>query len=846
MMIGDQIDQTLTDQMVERAIVACAEAHFAGDTRRARHALLQGQCEHCKCVSDCLVSQICAYLGQMDKTLKAIYQYEPDTTHPNELKEHMGINLVAWVERKSAAFSALVNTLETFLAASQRQMGCVKADTSCFVLDIQMVDDRDVQECRGHAMFVEHPRLQSKLVWSHPTQTEPASPKRLPEPSRVAFALPDSFDPELIPESRLIEHALSIERVPLESRMDLEHHLTELKVTLIRRMISDQLAYINIAKHWFDIGDLANIYNHRLGFGKIGGKAAGMLLAARILNEVADEEIRSCVSIPETYFLGADTIYIFMAMNGLMYWNDQKYKPEEQIREEYPQIQTEFQAGSFPPEILAELKELLINVGRQPLIVRSSSQLEDNFGTAFAGKYDSFFCPNQGTPEENLKALTCAISRTYASTLNPGALLYRRSKGLQDYDERMAVIIQVVQGSTFGRYYLPLVAGVAFSHNLYRWSPQIRSEDGFARLVWGFGTRAVQRVGNDFPHLVALSHPTLQPDSSVEAICRYSQQYVDLIDLEENDFKTLPIHAVLEPHYPGLRLLGQLAKNGYLSMPRTRMLKAEIPYFIITFDELLRNTAFPRLLTRILRLLEAHYHKAVDVEFTVRASDLQSSEPDVQIVLLQCRPQSQLQSKISEQLPDKIASEDIVFSTKFMVPQGSLAGIRHVVFVEPEGYFSLATPAERQEVGRVVGRLNNRLGNKQFICVGPGRWGTNNLDLGVPVTYADICNAGALVEMAGGDVSPAPEASLGTHFFQDLMEAEIYPLVICLDDERGLLNRDFFYNTPSCLEKYLPEGNPAPSCVRLIEIQTYRPEYHLQIVMDSERSLAVAYLVPDS
>jgi phosphoenolpyruvate synthase/pyruvate phosphate dikinase len=147
------------------------------------------------------------------------------------------------------------------------------------------------------------------------------------------------------------------------------------------------------------------------------------------------------------------------------------------------------------------------------LIVRSSSQLEDNFGTSFAGKYNSYFCPNQGTPNENLKALTTAIARTYASTLNPEALLYRRSKKLQDYDERMAALIQVVEGDKFGRYFLPQAAGVAFSHNLYRWDPQIRREDGFVRLVWGLGTRAVERKQR-FSAPAVLSHPLLQPDDS--------------------------------------------------------------------------------------------------------------------------------------------------------------------------------------------------------------------------------------------------------------------------------------------------------------------------------------------
>ena len=266
------------------------------------------------------------------------------------------------------------------------------------------------------------------------------------------------------------------------------------------------------------------------------------------------------------------------------------------------------------------------------MIVRSSSQLEDNFGTSFAGKYNSFFCPNQGSVEENLKALTTAIARTYASTLNPDALLYRRSKKLQDYDERMAALIQVVEGETFEHYFLPDAAGVAFSHNLYRWDPQIRRDDGFVRLVWGLGTRAVERVGNDFPRLVALSHPMLQPDDSPRAIRHYSQHFVDLIDLEANLLTTMPVGEVLKSRYPPLRYLVQIEQDGYLSTPQSRILEADMPKLAITFDEFLCKTQFPVMLRKILRLLEEHYHAAVDLEFTAQVDNPDEPEPEIRIL----------------------------------------------------------------------------------------------------------------------------------------------------------------------------------------------------------------------
>lgn len=653
-----------------------------------------------------------------------------------------------------------------------------------------------------------------------------------------------SFNPELAPQEMLFEHAQSIEKLPASERQRAEARLREIKVVLIRTMISDQLAYINIAKDWFSVADLIEINRRKIGQGKIGGKSAGMLLALRILSEVASAETRACLRIPESYFLGSDVMYSYMALNNLMHWGDQKYKSEEQIRAEYPQIQKEYLEGEFPAEILEQLQALLERVGPTPLIVRSSSLLEDNFGTSFAGKYESVFLPNQGSAAENLKALTTAIARVYASALNPDALLYRRSKGLQDYDERMAILIQVVQGERLGRFHLPFASGVAFSRNLYRWSPQIRREDGFVRLVWGLGTRAVERVGNDYPRLVALSHPLLHPEASLKAIRRYSQQYVDLIDLQENAFKTLPVSELFDLHSPLLRYVVQVDLGGYLASLRSVFLENQAHQLVVTFDELLRRTPLAERLREILKILETHYHAPVDTEFTVDVTQPSSIHPQVVITLLQCRPQSHLKESAAR-LPQNIPQADVLFSTQRMVPQGRVDGIRKVIFVAPAEYFALPTAAARAEVGRAISRLNAVLAGETFICVGPGRWGTRNLDLGVFVGYSDIYNTRALVELAGKDTGLPPEPSYGTHFFQDLIEAEIYPLAIYLDDPDVVFNWDFFYHTPNRAADALLVEPALTGCLRLIEVESFRPGHHANLVMDDEQGRAVAFLAPD-
>ncbi|UCD43438.1 MAG: PEP/pyruvate-binding domain-containing protein [Chloroflexota bacterium] len=652
-----------------------------------------------------------------------------------------------------------------------------------------------------------------------------------------------SFNPELAPQNMLFEQAAAIDNLPVEKQERVDARMREIKVVLIRRMISDQLAYINIAKDWFTVNDLAEIKKRKIGQGKIGGKAAGMLLALRILSEVADEDITSHLCIPDSYFLGADVMYTFMSVNNLMHWNDQKYRSEEQIRAEYPQIQEEYLQGYFPSDISDELRSLLESLGNDPLIIRSSSLLEDNFGTSFAGKYDSIFCPNQGTLEENLVELTRAIAHVYASTLNPDALLYRRSKGLQDYDERMAILIQVVKGESAEQYYLPQAAGVAFSRNSFRWSPEIRKEEGFVRLVWGLGTRAVDRVGNDYPRLVALSHPLLHPEDSSKAIRRYSQQYVDVINLAQNSFQTLPITEILHPHYQVLRYIAEIDQGGYLAPIRSLIKEDEVNKLVLTFDELLKRTPLADRLRKMLKILETHYLAPVDTEFTIQVIDPDTIQPEVEICILQCRPQSHLEES-QARLPENIPTEDIIFSTSRMVPRGRVDWINYVIYVHAEGYFALPTVAARSEVGRAISKLNAALADQVFICVGPGRWGTRNLDLGVYIGYSDIYNTRALIEVTGKETGLSPEPSFGTHFFQDLVEANIFPLAVDLEDEGVIFNRDFFYNTPNNLVDFIPVDDQLSNCLRLIKVSSYRPGHNLSLVMDDERGRATAFLVP--
>ncbi|MBI4771442.1 MAG: hypothetical protein HY784_13795, partial [Chloroflexi bacterium] len=602
-----------------------------------------------------------------------------------------------------------------------------------------------------------------------------------------------------------------------------------------------QLGFVRVAKAWFTAADFTFIQARRIGGGKIGGKAAGMLLAWKIL-QTATPHVAGQVTIPRSYFVGADVFYDFKALNELEYIN-QKYKPVEQIRAEYPEVQETYARGRFPEEIADRLRGILSEVGQTPLIVRSSSLLEDSFGTSFAGKYASYFCPNQGALKENLRNLTTAIRRIYASVSSPDALVYRQRMGLLDYDERMAILLQEVQGQRYRRYFFPTLGGVAFSQSPLVWNPRLRREEGFVRLVLGLGTRAVERVGEDYPRLVFLSHPLLRPEVAPAAIEHYSQRLLDVIDVEANTFVTLSARQVLGLDYPALRWVASLKDaQADTLLPLTHLGPQTSPdRLVLTFDTLLKRSDFVTLVKNVLATLAHHYGFPVDVEFALTLMpDTNASRPQLTFHLLQCRPQSSLRGGAARPLPTNLPAGDKLFFATRMVPQGQVSGVEYIVYVDPAAYTRLADPPRRAEVARLVGRLNKALEGRSFILIGPGRWGSSNLQLGVPVSYADIYNARALVELAVGQTPPDP--SFGTHFFQDLVESQIYSLAVQPEAGDDFLNWSFLERAQNALTTILPGADGYRECLKVIPVSAEREGHQLEILMDGERALA--YFLP--
>lgn len=655
-----------------------------------------------------------------------------------------------------------------------------------------------------------------------------------------------TFNPEIAPWEMLFRQGELYETLPPDQLEKVKHHLQELKVVLIKGMISDQLRFIAVAKHVFSIADLRRIYRRRIGGGKIGGKAAGMILAWRILQQQPTDggpDISEFVEIPDSYFLGSEVIYDFRLMNNLDNYMNQKYRPLEEIRQDHPKIEAEHLAGHFPEIIIAQLRYVLEQFGSDPIIVRSSSLLEDNFGFSFAGKYSSYFCPNQGTEQENLQDLLDAIRRVYASTINPDAILYRQHHGLIDYDERMAVLLQRVRGKRYGRYFMPSIAGVGFSRNPFRWHPKIKRESGFLRIVWGVGTRAVDRVDNDYPRMISLSHPQLRPESTAAAQRQYAQWYVDLVDLEKNEFTTRPINDVLHRDFPDLRYIASQDKGDYLQRILSVGALDDNDRFVLTFEALVRDRKFVTLMRTVLERLEKGYKTPVDMEFTIEILPGRPY-PDFKMHLLQCRPLSQRKSEDTVEIPTDVPKQRILFTSRGLIPNGRAEQIRYVIFVNPEKYREIPSMAIKLELGRAIGRLNKLLEDNSFILIGPGRWGSTNLELGVRVSYADIYNTKVLIELGVAQDGKPPELSYGTHFFQDLVESGIHSLPIPLHLEGASFNWRFFRLVPNSLGKLLPADEPLSPYLQVIDLPQVTRGYRLNVLMDgTDNDEAIGFLV---
>ncbi|MBN1871367.1 MAG: PEP/pyruvate-binding domain-containing protein [Candidatus Omnitrophica bacterium] len=572
---------------------------------------------------------------------------------------------------------------------------------------------------------------------------------------------------------------------------------------LCRIMVTKDKRIMSLAKENFSLEDLLSVKARLIGTGYVGGKTVGMLLSRKILLKDRSLEWQKFSEPHDSFYIGSDVFYTYIVQNG--WWKlRMQQRTEEGYFETARLLKEKMLYGSFPDEIMEKFQQMIEYFGTSPIIVRSSSLLEDGFGNAFAGKYESVFCANQGTPEERYIKFAEAVRRIYASTMSEEALAYRLKRGLHKRDEQMALLVQRVSGAYHKNYFFPDLAGVGISYNTYVWNDKMDSKAGMLRLVFGLGTRAVNRVEGDYPRIVALDAPLLTAHAGMKEARRFCQHDVDLIDIRDNSLKTVSFNELMNEDLDlKIRNIGVVDYEMRRKMEERGLQGKE--YWIMNMDAVLSDDNIINFMKKVLKKLEKTYDYPVDVEFTINFS----KDDEFKINLLQCRPLQThgLGKKID--IPEEIKEDAILFESKGYFLGGNISQpIKRLVYVNPKGYNELPMSG-KYDIARIVGNLNKEISDKEIMPVlllGPGRWGTSTPSLGVPVSFFEINNVTSLGEIAFAGGNLMPELSFGTHFFQDLVESKIFYVALFPQKEKVIFNDRLICSGKNMLGEILPDA----------------------------------------
>ncbi len=529
---------------------------------------------------------------------------------------------------------------------------------------------------------------------------------------------------------------------------------------LLRMAISRGGRMLDLASEYLTLSDIIEIRKRMIGTGQVGGKTVGMLLARAILRKT-DSRWDEVLEPHDSFFIGADVFYTYLVQNGL-WWMKQKQKDRQSYLVGAKQIREKMLGGTFPEYIIKQFSDMLDYFGQSPIIVRSSSLLEDSFGNAFAGKYESVFCANQGSRDKRLENFLSAVRTIYASTMSEKALTYRAQRGMLDRDEQMALLVQRVSGAVYDKYFYPQLAGVGLSFNPYVWSKNIDPTAGVLRLVFGLGTRAVDRHDDDYTRVVALNEPTRRPESNFDEAMKYSQKKVDFLDLEANQQMSKKFSEVTRKSCgPLLEMFVSRDENLARRAVQSGLKDANIN--VLTFDELLEDTQFVNDMREMLQVLQGAYDNPVDIEFPANFL----SNDRYKINLLQCRPFQCKGGSDGPEIPRMIPKKDMVLEARgAVIGQSREVEVNRLVYVVPSVYAQLPI-SDKHEIARLIGRImhvEEANSPKTTMLLGPGRWGTTSPSLGVPIHFSEINTVSVLFQilllaLRGAMMQPSEESS---------------------------------------------------------------------------------------
>lgn len=590
-----------------------------------------------------------------------------------------------------------------------------------------------------------------------------------------------------------------------------EERIEEAFQHVLGLVISRDPRILGLAREYLDLSDIVHVWKRMIGTGMIGGKSIGLLLARAILKR-HDKRWVALLEEHDSFFIGSDVFYTYLVNNDC-WWERQRQKDPKHFLEGNAEVRRRILGGRFPDYIINRFGDMLDYYGQAPIIVRSSSLLEDNFGNAFAGKYDSVFCANQGTKNERLHSLMDAIRVIYASTISDEALNYRKNRGVLEKDEQMALLVQRVSGAPCGDFFFPEVAGVGFSFNPYAWSKEIDPDAGMLRLVFGLGTRAVNRSDDDYTRVVALNAPEKRPTTGLAAVRRHAQRYVDTLNLAKNRFER--IHFLdLVKSTPEIPVNLYAVRDRAVEQGRGGR-ESPSQAWILTFDRLLGQTPFVHDMREMLQVVKKAYGTHVDVEFT--ANFLRNGA--YRINLVQCRPlQVTAEKRTVNPIPALTAENIILRASGAIIGTSRVVPVDRIIYVVPAEYGSLPDQ-KRYAVARLIGKLSHlpESGGLSTILIGPGRWGTSTPALGIPVSFSEINTAAVLCEIEAMHESLVPDLSLGTHFFNEMVELDMLYIAYFARRAGNVLSENYLLDSPNRLSRLVSGAEQWEAVIRVID-----------------------------
>jgi len=524
----------------------------------------------------------------------------------------------------------------------------------------------------------------------------------------------------------------------------------------------------------------------KMGKGSLGGKARGLAFISTLLKrtpEIQEKFLEITIRVPKVLVITTEAFDDFIRENQL------KHLATEDVGDE--QVMREFLAARLPDRLLKNLKKFIVKVG-YPLAVRSSSLLEDAQHEPFAGIYQTYMLPNRA-PEVTLRyeRLLNAIKLVFASIYRKAPKAYAKTTMHRLEEEKMAVIVQELTGMQYGNYFYPAISGVAQSHNFYPIG-HLRPEDGLVHLAMGLGKTVVE---GEKALRFCPRYPQFLPQfSTVEDILENSQRHLyalkfgdfpENLYLENGTLAKLSVDEIKD--CPALDMLSSTYIPEENRIRDTTMVPGQR---IITFFNILKYgiIPLPELLFDILQMGSKGMGSPVEIEFALNLPANKDNKPELS--LLQIRPMAHCREFMDIEITTDEIRNAFCYSS-MALGLNKCQGIRDIVFVKPADFDPSATLEIAAEIGQINGKLLNE--KRRYLLVGPGRWGSADRWLGIPVRWNDIAGVGAMVEASMEKLKADP--SQGSHFFHNITSLGISYLTIS-DNDTDFLDWDWLQSIP--------------------------------------------------